>query len=33
MAAFDLALSNGTAAGTVYQLFSSIAKVTFTQDL
>jgi hypothetical protein len=32
MAAFDLALSNGTAAGTVYQLFSSIAKVTFTQD-
>jgi hypothetical protein len=33
MAVFDLALSNGTAAGTVYQLFSSIAKVTFTQDL
>jgi len=32
MATFDLALSNGTAAGTVNQLFSSIAKVTFTQD-
>ena len=32
MAIFDLALSNGTAAGTVYQLFSSIAKVTFIQD-
>ncbi len=32
MAIFDLAPSNGTAAGTVYQLFSSIAKVYFTQD-
>ena len=32
MAAFDLALSNGTAAGTVYQLFGSIARVYFTQD-
>jgi len=32
MAVFDLAVSNGTAAGTVYQLFSNIASVYFTQD-